>query len=761
MRETREMITLVPSMAMNQSSFLEALDSKGGKYKWLADLCRRNNHINIKIFEEEGFVCICCHIDRKLIEWAKTPFKFPRGFIADITEGDIKFRGFLPKFANDDRNQEIVEGEYEDFDKVIITPKISGFLINIIVVKGVFRLVNKNSYGTDFTDKANEIFDAWVATNPSKAEALKARCIVDGLTLSAEFMHVGDKMHGYVARRNCFAVTCIASSDDAEDAALRYFAFDEKDSFCREFDLPFLPSWSVEGDVSGFMVEFNKGRDNMTYRSFELLMAIKATVLEPGNFDHLTNVGDTLEGAIVFGEKTDGQKEIKKVKLPQYTCCTMIFRQNVGSRLTKSLIRKVKKGVRAWTVTPEGYTKWLNITLTAFDLAGRVDDADAYIDAGLHAETWLRAIHEPAPLTEETFRIKHGIGTKSQLPLVVVVGPVGYGKSSLGNAIAGGMARGHHIDGDTLDLGEEAEVLRLGKERTPYSLYKIAEAWMHGTTPVISTGGGILDDVENVVVTMFPDHELNLVVFVPENFRSVYPVWKVDDAVTRRLDSGAWTLPGGQKVDKFIAKIQKLSAANVKFAGKLFDAADKVYTFPALVPETASIYNTFPVLDYLDKLSRSTPTSLTYKQYRVLATCPQVPKYGHITLEFVHDGDGAGGAGGAEKRGYKSMDATDVVAADHAYTDEVDAIILTIKAKKGCQLVVIPENKVVRVLNDAGEPKTHVTVNAGSHAPVKMGDVAAAFLKGEGSVQVDDVTYDLTKAKQVKTKLKMCGIFFM
>jgi len=754
---------------MDRDGFLGVLDSKGDKYKFLADLIRRNKQINLKFFAEEGFVCVCCHIDRKLIEWAATPFKFPRGFVVDLAAPDPKFRGFLPKFSNDARDQHIVEGEYEDYVKAVLTPKISGFLINIIVTKGKFRLVNKNSYGTEFTVKATQIFEEWTSANTDKAATLLIRCERGGLTLSAEFMHTEDKMHGYVAKRNCFAVTCISSSEDAGNAALRYFTFEEKDAFCSEFNLPFLPSWIVGGggggDVSGFMAEFNRVRDNMTYSSFEALMVTKANMLNPGNFDHVANLGDTLEGTIAFCEKADGDEETKKVKLIQYTGCTMVFRQNVGNPLNKSLIRKVRKGTKAWTVSDAGYHRWLGITLRAFDLAGRVPDSEAYIDAGLHAATWEKAI-AAGPLGEDEFRAKHGIGTKPQLPLVAIVGPVGYGKSSLGNAVAKTVSAGIHIDGDKLDLDSEAEVLRLGKERTPYTLYKVAEAWMGGRTPVLSTGGGVLDNVEGAATDFFPDHELNLVVIVPDNFRHTYDAWKVDDVVTRRIAAGTWTLPSGQKLDKFITKIQKLSVANVKFADKLSEIADKTFTYTALTPETAAIYNTFPILDYMSTIKRDIPEVISYKQYRVLATCPQVPKYGHVTLEFVPDAPdgkdeatgGAGGDGGGDG-GRKKVVRHLVFKDDKDMHAELDATILTVKAKKGCQMVTIPNNELLHIFDEHGNVKTHMTVNAGPHAPVKMGDITAAFLLGETEVTVDDITYDLSRAKQVKTKLKLRGVF--
>lgn len=770
---------VMAASSASETTFLDNLTLKGGKYKVLADLVKGNKEIHLKFFEDEGFVCVCCHIDRKLIAWANTPFKFPRGFVVDITTPtDPKFRGFLPKFSNDARSQTIVAGEYEGVTKAIITPKASGFLINIIVTKGKFRLINKNSYGTAFTEKANEIFEEWVVAHEKQAKALKLKCEMDGLTLSAEFMHTEDKMHGYVAKKNCFAVTCISSGkDDSDDseAALQYFSFAEKDALCREFDLPYFPSWVVggEGEVDGggddllgeedgndvaiFMERFNQIRDNMTYRTFDLLMATKATILDPGNFDHLANIGDTLEGAIMFCTMADGTQMIKKVKLPRYTCCTMIYRQLLGSPLNKSLIRKIRKGVEAWTVSEEGYNKWVTITLGAFSLSGRIDDPETFIDNGNHASTWLKALERP--LTVEEFLVKHGIGTRPQLLLVAIVGPVGYGKSSLGTQVAKIVRRGHHIDGDKLDLGSEAEVLRLGKERTPYTLYKIAEAWMDNKVPIISTGGGVLDKVETFVATMFPKHELNLITIVPSNYHRTYNTWKVDDVVTRRITAGVWTLPPGQAMPKFIAKIQKLSTGNVRFAEKLSEMADVTFTYGNLCPETAAIYNTIPILEYTSKIKANVPTSLVYQQHRILTTCPLVPKYGHITLEFV-DGTAAGAGGyeaAARSGGVTTKNKTDIVNCE----GEVDAILLTIKNKKGCQLVVVPDNKVVRVVDDDNNSKTHMTVNAGPHAPVKMGDVAASFLKGDTEVMVDDVMYSLSRGKQVKTKLKLCGVFFL
>lgn len=334
-----------------------------------------------------------------------------------------------------------------------------------------------------------------------------------------------------------------------------------------------------------------------------------------------------------------------------------------------------------------------------------------------------------------------------QLPLVIVVGPVGYGKSLLGKQLAHRIG-GNHIDGDVLNLSSESEVLCLGGERTPYSFYQVIETWMRGVIPVVSAGGGIFHNLAEVMSKMFPGYTLNLVVFVPAAHGAVYPAWKVDEVVTRRLRSRVWTLPSGQTEKEFIGKIQTLSSANVKFANLLISMVTlgKVCAYPSLDPETAAIYNTSDAVTYIQSQSWTPPNMVNYKQYRILTTCSDMSRYGHITLDFY---------GG---QSLPSKTASELVADGRRYVGEVDATLLTVGE---CMLIVVPGTATVCVYDDDKHVKTHVTVKAGPHEPAKMSIIASAYLRGEKTVKVDDAVYNFAEATAVPTKLTMHGVFVM
>jgi shikimate kinase len=90
-------------------------------------------------------------------------------------------------------------------------------------------------------------------------------------------------------------------------------------------------------------------------------------------------------------------------------------------------------------------------------------------------------------IQEKWSRISH---LYSKINIVLLLGPVGVGKSTLGNLLVKKIG-GVHIDGDLLDLKED-EVSKLGEERGDYTRYKIIEAIMNGQVPIVSTGGGVL-----------------------------------------------------------------------------------------------------------------------------------------------------------------------------------------------------------------------------------------------------------------------------
>ena len=77
------------------------------------------------------------------------------------------------------------------------------------------------------------------------------------------------------------------------------------------------------------------------------------------------------------------------------------------------------------------------------------------------------------------------------IPIVILLGPIGSGKSTVGNTIVELMGENNftHIDGDILDL-DESSVFKLGEERNDYTLWQVYDSIIKGKVPILSHGGG-------------------------------------------------------------------------------------------------------------------------------------------------------------------------------------------------------------------------------------------------------------------------------
>lgn len=132
-----------------------------------------------------------------------------------------------------------------------------------------------------------------------------------------------------------------------------------------------------------------------------------------------------------------------------------------------------------------------------------------------------------------------------KFPIIIILGPVGYGKSKLGQQFE--ITNNHlfeHIDGDILDLGTEDEVYKLSIERNDYTFWLIFKAILMKKIPVLSTGGGILislagEKLISILQKMLRLYniELNIIILIPsENEKIMKYSHNIDDFLRHSLD---------------------------------------------------------------------------------------------------------------------------------------------------------------------------------------------------------------------------------
>lgn len=270
---------------------------------------------------------------------------------------------------------------------------------------------------------------------------------------------------------------------------------------------------------------------------------------------------------------------------------------------------------------------------------------------------------------------------ESQSPeatIICVLGPIGFGKSTLGEFVAtelnrrAGAEKFVHIDGDVLLFpparttgaetrqDQEKLVLSLGAERQACSLWSVVAALHLGRTPVISCGGGVLFSnsfgprgknsepalavrraASNAIGT-----EVKIVAVVPEDLDRVYADLKtVRETVLWRCRQGIWAPSGGMTAHKFADFIAKKSVANQDFAELLAAQADEVFEYRsselADVALATNIQNAVVENKFWTGSAGIGPGAATSEerelhvfQTRVLAKTSASEKTGHVTLKY-------------------------------------------------------------------------------------------------------------------------------
>lgn len=226
------------------------------------------------------------------------------------------------------------------------------------------------------------------------------------------------------------------------------------------------------------------------------------------------------------------------------------------------------------------------------------------------------------------------------LTVFVVVGPFGAGKSELAAKLCGLHSNLVHIDGDVFC----PDTQMLGPERSEATMARVNMCILQGFIPVISTGGGVLTSTnwrkklltnfgnEGSVVTIVVGRPTGdaLVEEQVDSFdpRPIYMHPDIDyyaELVKTRRERGVWGY--GMEPET----VMNMSRNNVQFAKTLVDTASKVYSAPAVKPDSV-VKNLKAAVDGLVDNEECTGK---FKQIRCV-----VMKLGakntarHVTLKF-------------------------------------------------------------------------------------------------------------------------------
>jgi len=474
-------------------------------------------------------------------------YKFPRGFpILWIPKKRIHYFGFYPKFDNDKKRAEDEDLDFVNAISIDFNYKYSGFLAQPIAFeyndKKYWTVCSKNSPHNSYSIWAADIF------RTKMTDKFLDELVTNNIHVCGECMSFCDQEHGTRVLKECIAITMVATGHDvkmigdeiivsgSEINFIQHKNQSEMQKFCIDYDLSIDSIFRVSENVEEFMKLLSDNRDHITLGKLtELFCSASSSSFElevvPGSISHKEVLGECLEGLILKINYSDG-KPVKtvKYKFPGYTIRTMFIRDKALKFISvwySGTFYSIyyNDWVKRWVVKDKGKDYWNFVGSLIVKHYKQLEDEynklypnpiphelhPEYINAdcrvGFHI--WLmdkindmrEFVYNPDldyKKMQSYYKIcndRQGKSLLNTIPtfnVIIILGPIGSGKSSMGNLIENlDKDKFKHIDGDILNLTEEA-VLKLGKDRNKRTIELIRDVLFDGKIPIISTGGGAL-----------------------------------------------------------------------------------------------------------------------------------------------------------------------------------------------------------------------------------------------------------------------------
>ncbi len=701
------------STELKEQFFKELKDIKNNKTDTLLKILKNEKSIRTKFF-----ICDTSNInlhyvvfivgmnDPTLLRLGQQPCAFPRGFsIVWYPENMLHIFGFLPKFQNDTRQIKYTNEEFDGYNSNIsFFKKWSGFLGQLLVYKIEDKVCWTGSSKNSIDNESLYVVECRDLFRGLLNKKIIDKLINDKLHICAEMMSFKDQTHGAEVLKATPVITAICQGSVYNIKNNTVENNDDKHKFvvplpqskvvelCNQYKLPVDSSITLSGEiaVNNFLSILCENRDFITDDKFEKLLTDNkdsSYVINKGTVTHKEILGNILEGLVIHLNGIKGTKIIK-FKFPNYTCRTMFLRELLvkdNELHDYNIIPALNKWCKFWCISDTGAEYWRNIMLIACDSI-KNNKIKANSTVGLHIRASDYALkHTDIIVANSTI---HYSGT-----VVIIIAPIGYGKTTLGNLIAKNDNKYTHIDGDVLGLTMN-EVANLSTERATYTRWLIYKALMQNKIPVISTGGGVLFDgkknnfvLPNNIYKIFGVN-LKVISILPTDINSSYnDEQSIKDIVEIRNKSGYWNADP--------KKIILASTKNIQFAKAIKACSDYTIHFEKQNTELFDIDKLNQNIVVIDKQKFK---SGFFSQNRLLVSVQDIPKFKHITLNYSNNYD-------------ILLEAKNI----NYKRNNSSGYILT--HKSGFSLVVMKNSDI----------RTHITLNSGNFDAYLMGDIAEAL----------------------------------
>ena len=697
--------------------------------------------------------------DHILIELAKK-FGFPRGFpILWVAGSRVQTFGFYPKFDNDDRQSPDDLNEFDNVTSLSFSKKWSGFLGQLIAFeiesKMYWTVTSKNS-----ADHSSQyVADACRLLTPFVTKDLLDALIKNNFHICAEIISKNDQTHGCRVLKETPIITAIGKKPSSKNF-VDFLDNIAQVEFCVQYGLPCDSSITVNNGKE-FIQKLSANRDFMTDTKLEEMLVTSNVVITKGNITHREVLGDRLEGLVIkMGNN------IKKYKFPNYTVLTMLLREVfVDFSFSSVLMNKAKSFVDHWCVTDIGREHWYKFALKAFVMRREFVSSDANVGDHIQIADSITGVEDAVELFNSSLS-----GNKCAT-VVICMGPLGSGKSSFAEALCDKDEDLVHIDGDILGLDMDT-VMKLGKERNDYTIWKIIEALMHGKVPVVSTGGGVLfsqgkamkfilsNKIQNTlnvpvrIILCLANNAENITEldkhYNPVNYNDLDAAEK---AIIYRVKTGAWTIDPKYLTNKKISKeaalhnfagvVAKKTSENSVFAKELIKQSDLIFGFPIINEANYGMHRELDMGMILSQIKKYDKIpSGKFSQIRLLMQVDNLCGV-HITWKFSMKNDIVFSTEEFEKLSQN-------------YNNEPGHII---ELKSGTSLITfaVPEKPIHE------DGSTHITINLGAHAAKETGTIVRAMNAGLDRVCLPtpkgDITYSFDTMKKTDCLIHCLGAF--
>ncbi|QKF94685.1 hypothetical protein QKU48_gp1227 [Fadolivirus algeromassiliense] len=722
--------------------------------------------------------------DYTLIRLAQE-YGFPRGFpIIWVPDRFMQYYGFYPKFSNDERQTPDDLKEFDDVIGLSFFKKWSGFLGQCIVCdidgEPFWTVSSKNGASNDspFVQDAKRLFE------PFMTPELVTEMAASHLHMCAEIMSKNDQVHGTRVLKESPVVTSIGcgcsfyldgkKENIVQPKFVEFFDHSALVDFCVKYGIPCDSAIIINDNNAAheFIVELSKKRDFINDEELQKLLAKHSgkVTIKKGTITHSEILGICLEGIVFRLHHANGTSSIKKYKFPGYTVRTMLFREEFKKfTFNPTLKNKAQSFVDYWCVTPPGKDYWFNFALTGFMKYLTFKPTDENV--GSHIQL-VESITDFVPLPTTSNEFDHMLNTLTNGTLILCLGPIGSGKTSMMNKICSLDPRLEAIDGDDLGIGMD-KTLKTKGERNELTRSRVIESFLKEKNPVLSTGGGVTfsNGRDQSFILKSQIYETlgiicKIIVLVPgvvadfvhlDNQYDPTPVYDdpepVKNAVMARVKSGQWKVDpkfktgktsDKQAIENFAKFIATKSKGNCEFAKKIIEIADNVFVFPVISSENYGVQDAF---DYSELMSMivypRSKMSGKFGQIRLL-TFINNEDVGHVTVQYSPKNDIL-----------MSWDQFNDL--NNFYgSDPVDGNVIVMSSNDGKKISFAVPDKSYHP-----DGSTHITIDPGVHFPKEMRTAALSLKTAVPTIlpTKDGKMIEYKVTSTTSCKITVCGSF--